>query len=252
MTLTNAIPVAGKHLYLLPSAVEAIVNQTRKPEEAIIVLSDYMPEDDKIINRCKLMLANKGIKPIVKTFAASQQSGKNREIAYNECNTDIISYQDCDDITHRMRNEILLKIFKEKKAAQVLTSYYNDPDKVDFKHGYIEYDESKIFCVDDMNNSVKIFHKPGQLANTTHGAISLNKTLIDYEFEFSNQRVGQDVILVNNLLKLNAEKSNICKMYLARIPELYVWRTELSSKNQNEPDNRPYKKEELLRYLGLL
>ena len=242
MTLTNAIPVAGRHVCYLPSAIENILKQSVKPKEVIIIVSDYSSEDDdNIIEKCRELLYKNDIVPIIKTFTFAYRAGKNRSIAYDHCNTDIISFQDCDDLTHKDRNKLIITAFEQLNAAQILHGQSYNEDALDTN---INYKDCTIECVDNIWTDRSVL-----ISDVHHGAISLHMGRINYDFHFPNSKQGQDVQLVESFLDKNKEFNTEHKMYVIRDTSIYVWRKEHSSHNIS--DNRESKKLELLKYLGL-
>ena len=92
-------------------AVNSILIQTLLPSEIIIIISEYSQNESSndLLKKIENRIKQKNIKVIIKTFSGKQYAGENREIAYNLCTADVIIFQDCDDIAHKQRNEILLK-----------------------------------------------------------------------------------------------------------------------------------------------
>ena len=211
VTITNSIPVVFKHLKHLAYAVRSILEQTLLPNEIIIIISEYVKNavNDKILEEIERDIDKLNIKSIFKTFSRRQYAGKNREIAYNLCATDLIIYQDCDDWAHKQRNEIFLQTFERTKSPHILHGWTTDQDS---KNRHIDNDTIK---------TSKYVNRGGQgLAN---GPFLINKAVIG-PLRFPNMRIGEDVALnkflsrrFNSLIILNSD--------------LYIYNNDSSSHN---------------------
>ena len=206
--ITNSIPVVYRHLKHLECAVDSILTQTLLPSEIIIIISEYSQNEssDDLLKKIENRIKQKNIKVIIKTFSEKQYAGENREIAYNLCTADVIIFQDCDDIAHKQRNEILLKVHESTKSPHILHGWTAD---VNAQFRYI-----------DINN-LKISHKINKGGINTHnGAIFIDKSFHG-NIEFPNLMKGQDLNLTNQLLTSNS--------ILIENNDIYIYRNDLSS-----------------------
>jgi len=205
LSITNAIPVVLRHIKHLETCVNYILEQILLPNEIIIIISEYIDNEDnkKIINEVDLKIKNNNIKSVIRTFSKVQYAGKNREIAYKLCSSDIIIYQDCDDLVHKQRNEILLNIHMKTKSPHILHGWTNDKGAI-----LREIDIEKI----DLTNKIKIKH---------NGAVFLNKSMIG-ELSFPGDRKGQDVKL-NRLVSKKYQSTEL------ECNDIYVYNNDLSS-----------------------
>jgi len=127
-TITNAIPVVFRHLKYLDNAINSILQQTLLPNEIIIIISEYVNDDtnDTILINIKDKIEKNNICCIIKTFNEIQYAGKNRQIAYDLCSSDIIIFQDCDDWTHKQRNEIFIHTYEKTNCPHILHGWTAD------------------------------------------------------------------------------------------------------------------------------
>ena len=209
-TITNSIPVVYRHLSHLESAVECILQQTLLPSEIIIIISEYNENEinSSLLKKIDTKIKDKNIKSIIKTYREKQYAGKNRQIAYNLCTSDIIIFQDCDDLTHKQRNEIFLKIHEKTKSPHIL-------------HGWTS-DINAQFRPINIDN-IKISNKINKVC-THNGAIFIKKSVYR-NIIFPNIRIGEDVVLNKKLLRSNS--------ILIENNDMYIYRNHLSSWGDN-------------------
>ena len=207
LSITNAIPVVLRHITHLETCVNYILEQTLLPNEIIIIISEYIDNEDnkKIIDELDLKIGKDNIKSVIKTFNKVQYAGENRAIAYQLCNSNIIIYQDCDDFVHKQRNEILLNIHMKTKIPHILHGWTSDKcallRKIDIENIELRNEINKI-C-------------------TANGPVFLNKSMIG-KIDFPRDRKGQDRNL-NNLISRNH------KSILLVCNDIYVYNNDLSS-----------------------
>lgn len=207
ISITNAIPVVLRHIKHLETCVNHLLEQTLLPNEIIIIISEYKENENnnKIINEVDLKIRKNNIKSVIKTFSKVQYAGENREIAYKLCNSDIIIYQDCDDLVHKQRNEILLNIHMKTKIPHIL-------------HGWTS-DEGALLRKLDIEK-IELSNKINKLC-TTNGAVFLNKSVIG-EIDFPRKRKGQDVALNKLISRKHQSILLVCN-------DIYVYNNHLSS-----------------------
>ena len=206
-SITNAIPVVFRHIKHLETCVNYILEQTLLPNEIIIIISEYIDNEDnkKIIDELDLKIGKNNIKSVIKTFTMVQYAGTNRAIAYELCNSNIIIYQDCDDFVHKQRNEILLNIHMKTKIPHILHGWTHDKGALIRK-----IDIENIELSDEINKIC-----------TANGPVFLNKSMIG-KIDFPNDRTSQD-------LKLNQLLSKKHKSILLVCNDIYVYNVDLSS-----------------------
>ena len=207
LSITNAIPVVLRHIKHLETCVNYILEQTLLPNEIIIIISEYIDNEDnkKIIDELDLKIGKNNIKSVIKTFNNVQYAGENRAIAYQLCNSNIIIYQDCDDFVHKQRNEILLNIHMKTKIPHIL-------------HGWTS-DKCALLRKIDIEN-IELSNEINKIC-TANGPVFLNKSMIG-KIDFPRDRKGQDRNL-NDLISRNH------KSILLVCNDIYVYNNYLSS-----------------------
>lgn len=216
VTITNSIPVVFKHLKHLAYAVRSILEQTLLPNEIIIIISEYVKNagNDKILEEIERDIDKLNIKSIFKTFSGRQYAGKNREIAYNLCATDLIIYQDCDDWAHKQRNEIFRQTFERTKSPHILHGWTADQDS---KNRHIDNDTIQ---TDKYRNRMRFQRRGHHVAN---GTFLINKAVIG-PLRFPNMRIGEDV-------NLNRFLSRRFNSLVILNNNMYIYNEDLSSHN---------------------
>lgn len=205
-TITNSIPVVLRHIQYLETCIEHILHQTLLPNEIIIIISEYDDSNasKQIINKIKTNVPS-SINLIIKTFKEKQYAGKNRQIAYNLCSSDIIIYQDCDDIVHKQRNEILFKTYLDTQIPHILHGWTDD-NNAQYRH--INFDNI------ELSNEIN-------KKRTHNGAIFIHKSIIG-NIVFPDTRKGEDVAL-NNLISKNH------KSILLLCDDIYTYNAHFST-----------------------
>ena len=217
-SITNSIPVVYKHIKYLNNAVDNILNQTLKPNEIIIIISEYEENEysSNILKKIEDNIIRKEINLIIKTFTNVQYAGKNREIAYNLCNSDIIIYQDCDDNIHSKRNEILMY-------------FHNILDSPHILHGWsFEVEPFSNIVVESLNYST-IGDAEKNKWRIHNGVPFLAKYIIK-DLKFPNIKKGQDVAL-NKMLRQKY------KTIIIQTNKLYQYNADQSSWYNSEDKN---------------
>lgn len=208
ISITNSIPVVFRHIHHLNNAVQSILNQTVLPNEVIIIISEFVENEISlnIINEIEQKMKDKNISIIINTYANIQYSGKNRQIAYDLCSSDIIIFQDCDDIAHPQRNEILLHVYMNTQIPHILHGWTSNLDALN-KH----IEKKEIMLTDQIN---KQYH-------TQNGTPFICKKIVG-NLTFPNYRKGQD-------RKLNDLISSKFKSILVLNNDIYIYQNHNSS-----------------------
>lgn len=203
-TITNAIPVVGRHLKHLETCLQHLYAQTLPPNEIIVIISEYTPHHEQLLQKIRNAHPS-SIALIIQTFKDTKYAGKNRQVAYDLCSSDIIIYQDCDDLTHRQRNEILKGVFLKTNIPHIL-------------HGWTSNIQAlqNTLVLDDIPLSSEI-----NKITTHNGAAFMHKSGIG-TLNFPDDRKGQDE-------KLTKFMSQHHKSVLLVCDDIYVYNNHLSS-----------------------
>ncbi len=111
----SCIPAHNKYL---PNVLRKYLAGTRIPDEIVIGLSEWK---EGAIDLNNSIFKDPRIRLI--GISGKADAGSNRQLSKNECNGDIILYQDADDLPHSERVEIVEKIFLHNEILTLAHSY---------------------------------------------------------------------------------------------------------------------------------
>ena len=216
--ITNAVPVTFRHFKFLETCVNDILDQTLLPQEIILIISEYKLDSasEKKISDLKNLISEKKITPIIKTFKDKQYAGKNRQIAYDLCSSDMIIFQDCDDLTHPQRNEILFRAYEKHKIPHILHGSFFENSIL--KETSIEKEKEKKISLDNIPIEICKWrsYKKFLESNITNGCPTIVKKVIgDFIFNKSKKQ-GEDI-------KTNIFLSRKYKTCLIKTENLYFY-----------------------------
>jgi glycosyltransferase involved in cell wall biosynthesis len=110
MRTSVAIPCCGKHFQHLFSLLQYYVDQTQLPDEVVISLSDVERIHQEEIDTLEHFSWPFALKIIKK--AGRESAGQNRNIAAENCTSEVILFQDADDVPHPQRVEVVKFVFE--------------------------------------------------------------------------------------------------------------------------------------------
>lgn len=119
----------GDNAQHFDEALESIFNQTRLPDEVILVVDGPIPQDIK-----EVILKYKKEYSYLKTFylKKNQGHGKARRFGFSKCTCDYIAIADADDINCLNRFEIQMKYFEKKpKLGAVSSGCFHFSDNIE-------------------------------------------------------------------------------------------------------------------------
>jgi hypothetical protein len=134
MTTSVIVPCVARHFLWVSGLLESYENQTVKPDEVVISISEVEKLNPKEINdlehgdysfRLKIIRNNGVI-----------MDGENRTIAMNNSSGDILIFSDADDIPHPQRVEIAKFIFENYEVDHILhglTGYRSEIQRFDLQ-----------------------------------------------------------------------------------------------------------------------
>lgn len=112
------------------TAVESILNQTKKPSEVVLVVDGPVPEE---LNRIIKKYETNEIFKVIK-FSQNQGHGNARRAGLKACTNDLIALMDADDISNSDRFERQLKIFFENDKVSIvggnICEFIDTPDNI--------------------------------------------------------------------------------------------------------------------------
>lgn len=174
-TLCVAIPCYKPHLADLNKLLDSVRNQTRKPDQVIIVTSESQVMDvkDTVLDEGWILC----LKP---DFA---NASMNRNLLAKLSNCDIISFIDADDLMDERRCEYVMQAFEDPSVDVVF-------------HNFRFMNEQ--FIIDVNSKDIKLEYKYGYLIPETHqcihnGHISLKRSIFETMGYDPNMKLGEDV-----------------------------------------------------------
>ena len=126
VTVAVGIPCIPIHLAFLPTVLETIRSQTRRPDEILVALSSYDGPDGTPEE-----LENAGIEDLNIRFLntrAQCYSGHNRNRIAAATTCDVISFMDADDTMESRRIELVAQAFEEYDIEMFLHGYRMSDD----------------------------------------------------------------------------------------------------------------------------
>lgn len=121
MTTSVIVPCVARHFFWLSGMLEAYQNQTVRPDEIVISLSEVESLSSKEIDLLEKGLWDFKLK-IIRNFGKIMD-GENRTIAMDNSIGDILIFSDADDIPHPQRVEIVKYIFENYEVDHILHAY---------------------------------------------------------------------------------------------------------------------------------
>lgn len=127
MTVSVFIPTTPNYIKYLNSILDAYINDsTVKPDEIVVSISNYKEIDNVLMEN--LIKKFNHVKFILHENILL--AGPNRQCANKYCDSDIIIYQDSDDLPHPQRVEIIKYVFNNYDIVHLNHSYYNLTEEI--------------------------------------------------------------------------------------------------------------------------
>lgn len=215
MLLINiVIPVCSLHISYIENCIESIKNQTRLPNNVVLVLNEYSrykTEYDKILNEHTDYIFVK-----IDTW---ETPGTNRNIGSSHCINGIIIYQDVDDIMHPQRCELVEMYFEKYKCDLLLHGCIQDYSSSKNKKNVLKFSKKYIISQKNVNAELEkfeFFHDNSPIINfsnnfsvlndkkinLTHGECCVKVSLLkDNDNSWKNYYKSEDLYFVNNITK---------------------------------------------------
>ena len=226
-TITVGIPCIPRDISKLDRLFKSIQNQTYKPLEVIIAMSETTKYDadkyEKNWNE-KYKFKIKIIPTEEKCYAA-----KNRNRIIPHINGNLISFMDADDAMHPERLEKINEIFKEYNNYALLhthsTNYKSFPPLKKYPKIYYLSD---IYKMVEETKGKHLYIQPksliSELSTLHHGHITCKKEIfnnIKYN-ESEKYRRGEDTILVREIINDFTKKFKEKRKTLKRMHSVYM------------------------------
>ena len=204
-TITIGVPCIPRDISKLDRLFKSIENQTYKPLEVIIALSEVNDNDAKNYEEQYNNKYNFKIK-IINTEGKCYAS-KNRNRILPHINGDLISFMDADDAMHPERLQKINELFKEYNNDVLLHTH-----SLNYKSFPKLKKYPKIYYLSEINKMAKetknkhLYIQPdyliSELSTLHHGHITCKKEVfnnIKYN-ESEKYRRGQDTVLVRDII----------------------------------------------------
>jgi hypothetical protein len=192
------IPCIPKHTKHLDDLINNINKQELLPYEIIISLSESTENDGKQLEY-KL---NKSSKVNVKiiTSEKKQYAGENRNVCGKHCNTNLISFIDCDDLMCSTRIRILEDVYKKYNYDVLFHNFLDNNNIYKCSNNYQ--------TVNDKNETKKQYEKNNNtnkndsvyLDHVAHGHLTI-KTKILNKYPIDLNGYGEDTRYLHTLFE---------------------------------------------------
>lgn len=112
------------------TAVDSILNQTRKPDEVVLVVDGPVPQElDDVINNFEQNSIFKVIR-----LPENKGHGEARRVGLNNCSNELVALMDADDISAEDRFEKQLAMFESDSELTIvggnITEFVGTPDNI--------------------------------------------------------------------------------------------------------------------------
>lgn len=112
------------------TAVESILNQTREPDEVVLVVDGPVPDElDAVITRFEKNSIFKVIR-----LPENKGHGEARRVGLNNCSCELVALMDADDISAADRFEKQIEMFESDPELTIvggnITEFVGDPDNI--------------------------------------------------------------------------------------------------------------------------
>lgn len=128
MTISVYIPTTPNHLKFLDKILNSyLYKSTVLPDQIVVSISDFSKINSMTYNNLKMKYKD----VLFLEHLEVQLAGPNRQFAEQFCTSDIILYQDSDDLPHIQRVEIIKYFFEKYDIIHLHHSYFNLTNYID-------------------------------------------------------------------------------------------------------------------------
>lgn len=208
--ISIVIPCHYKHFHFVDKLLKIYNEQSRVPDEIIIVLCEAGKMAQKNIKN----IEEKTYKFMLKIIKINRRSpaGNNRYLGTKEASGNIIIFQDADDYPHIQRVEIIEYFFNKF------------PDIVHICHAYSRTNIIRAININEikyeiMKHNIFLNHREMSKYSLTNGNIAIRKSIMnEVKWELKKFR-GQDVAFNRNIFAVYG------KFLLIKFP-IYIYREQ--------------------------
>jgi len=196
MTTSVIIPCVARHFFWLSGILESYQNQTVRPDEVVVSLSEVEKLNQSEISKLENGLWDFKLK-IIRNRGIIHD-GENRTIAMDNSLGEILIFSDADDIPHPQRVEVAKYIFENFEVDHILHSFGRSRENI------------KLFNLNELNilkfntfNEMITFAKQSKMKTTIGSPCFLRKIAnklkwhADHDYEYAH-RVYQ--LFQNNIV----------------------------------------------------
>jgi glycosyltransferase involved in cell wall biosynthesis len=212
LTIGIAIPCYKGHIHVLPNLLDSIEQQTRKPDMVIIRCSSSTSED------IPYSLSHYSFPVRILFHSEKQNAAENRNVAWRQLNTDIITFVDADDIIHPQKLEIIENCFQNHHVKILMHGLELDPG-VPFQHYHAPYHF-------DINRLVRcpwgstshLDQTPSTVFHFHNAQSSVHKSVFNYvQFDESPSNFGrEDTIFCTTVITTFPNETAYCPYGLTK------------------------------------
>lgn len=122
MTVSVFIATTPNHIIFLDKILYSYIHKsTIKPDQLVVSISDFPNIDTDLYMDLKSKYQN----VLFLEHSEIKLAGPNRQFSKEYCNSDIILYQDSDDLPHIQRIEVVKYFFENYDIVHLHHSYFN-------------------------------------------------------------------------------------------------------------------------------
>lgn len=189
-TTSIIIPCHYKHAHHLYALLQHYHQQTVRPDEVVIALSEFKKVDQDTLDtlRDPSLERQLGFNLVLFFSFEAKTAGENRNIACKQATGDILILQDADDIPHPQRVEIIKYCFEQYGITHLMHQFVavdRNRKQIPFRH-YKEFN-----LIETARPQPEHCANAGTLRGFTHGSIALTKKIFD-AIQWSALPVSQD------------------------------------------------------------
>jgi glycosyltransferase involved in cell wall biosynthesis len=185
LTIGVCIPCIESHIKHLENCIKSIYEQITFPDEVVISISSVVNKGtvdtvEIMLNKYRKRLNIRAIYTMEKKYA-----GENRNIALENCKSDIISFIDADDMMYPNRLYVLRNIFELYPWCIGILHHFNENSNKKINKGNFNED----------------FIEEYRYSEQLHYGHSSFRRILFNEFKYTNKPRGQDIEFVQRLLE---------------------------------------------------
>ncbi|MFC1853772.1 glycosyltransferase family 2 protein [candidate division CSSED10-310 bacterium] len=223
MMLSVCIPCHGSHFKYISELVDAYNDQTVRPDEIVISVSETSITE---------MPSNlHSIVPLKMVFSPKQQfAGENRNITAQLSTGDVLIYNDADDIPSLRRVEFVKHVFEDDSVYLLVHNFAWDhhPNSLSSKEHLNVFQNKRTFITQTSHTTVRnIATKPFSLSqkNYANGPVCIRRKLFQ-AIKWTDLAKQQDIEFVKAASEF-CRKNNFSSIYVTDV--IYYYRNKLSS-----------------------